>query len=262
MVELAGAGLGRVLPEHAARPRRDDRRSGVRIVGEQDPVRGDQLRVGRVRDRCTERPAELSPRADVVDPGPGDLADEHAAVWQRSRAVDRPQVARRVVTADAGRAELPYDRMPPGDPDDAAVVGVRDGDQAVAQQVCVVRGVQVPGRSALHVDVAVAPQHLPTRERDDLNRVLVLLVGDDPVVARAEERVVVEVERHRGRPACRIPPQDPVSAVDEEHAIVAPVGDQQIARERRRRVEDDVRLHAAHGGGPLRARLHIGSRDA
>ena len=47
----------------------------------------------------------------------------------------------------------------------------------------------------------------------------------------AEERVVVEVQAHLPGPA-RIAPQDPARGVDEEDAVVAAVGDQEVAGKR------------------------------
>ena len=116
----------------------------------------------------------------------------------------------------------------------------------VPEQVRVVRCVQVPGRRALRVDVAVAPEHPACREGDDLDRVLVFLVRDDPVGLRSEERVVAEPERHRrGTAGTRISPEDVSCAVDEEHAVVAPIGDQQITRDRTGRRK--TRLRTSRG---------------
>ncbi len=106
MVELARPRSRPVTPEHMSGARHDDRLSGPRVVGEQDPVRCEQLRVGGIRNRCGHAPAQLPVRPEVVDPRAVDLADERAAVGERCRAVDGAELGGRVVPADAGAIAL------------------------------------------------------------------------------------------------------------------------------------------------------------
>ena len=232
MIELSGPGGGAVPPEDAARACHDDRMPRPRVVGEQDPVRREQLRVGRIRDRRSHRPAQAPVRAEVVDPRAVDLADERAAVGERRRAVDRAELRRRVVPADAG-AVLLHDPVRAGDEEDAAVVRVGDRDDPARQEIRVIGGVEISRRASTQVHMSVAPEHAATRKRDDLDRVLVLLVRDDPIEARAEECVVVEAKRHcGGAPGLRVRPVDPLRAVDEEHSVVAAIRDQQVTGQR------------------------------
>jgi len=75
--------------------------------------------------------------------------------------------------------------------------------------------------------VAVVPEDFAGGEGDDLDRVLVFLIGDDLAQVRAEEGVVVEVERvARLAAGCGVAPEDALAVVDEQDAVVAAVGDQ------------------------------------
>ena len=188
MVERSRSRGRPVTPEHAAGPGHDDRVARLRVVREQDPAWPEQLRIGRVRHRRLHRPAQPAVRADVVDPRAVDLAHERAAVGKRRGAVDRAELGRRVVPAHTRRAVLAHDLVRVVDEENAAVVRVGNGDESVRQQVRVVGRAQVAGARALLIDVAVAPQDLRARERDDLNRVLVFLVRDDPVDLAARRR--------------------------------------------------------------------------
>jgi hypothetical protein len=111
--------------------------------------------------------------------------------------VDRAEPGRRIVFAHARRPVLAHDAVSVVEEEDAAVVRVGHRYETVRQQIGVVRRVEVARRRALDVDVPVPPEDASARERDDLDRVLVFLVGDDPVELRPEEGVVVEPERHR-----------------------------------------------------------------
>ena len=108
--------------------------------------------------------------------------------------IERP---RRVVQARRERAELARDGVMWPDEHDATVADVGHGDRPAREHVGIVRCVEEAGGRAGDVNVAVAPQDAPTRERDHLDRVLLLLVADHRGVARREERVVIEPERHR-----------------------------------------------------------------
>src|SRR5262249_32756376 len=77
---------------------------------------------------------------------------------------------------------------------DAAVLGVGDGDLAVPEQVGVIGFVEVAGGRPGLVLVPDLPQNLSGREGDDLDRLVLFLVGDDRVAVVYEERVVRERE--------------------------------------------------------------------
>ena len=83
--------------------------------------------------------------------------------------------------------------------------------------------------------MAVVPQHRSFGERDHLDGVLLFLLGDHAPEARSEEGVVVEAEREaRLSSWARVDPPDVLSAVHEKHPVVAPVGDEEVPRDRAR----------------------------
>src|SRR5262249_14352446 len=86
--------------------------------------------------------------------------------------------------------------------------------------------------------VAVAPHDAPAAERDLHERVVELLVRDDPAVARGEEGVV-------RLPESAPTPYDALVGRDEEDAVVVAVRDEEVAGE-------DPGAHAGE----------VGSRDA
>src|SRR5438128_360862 len=239
MVERARPGCWAVTPKQAAVPVDDYDAPGAGEIGEQYTAARKRLGIGRVRDGRLDRPAEPAGRTEVVDPGPGNLAHEQPAVGERSGAVDGAERPWRIVGADARRAQFTDDAPAGRDEEHAAVVGVGDGAQAVGEEVCVIGRVQVAGRPPAFADVTVAPEKPPARERDHFDRVLLLLVRDDPPVPRAEEAVVVEVKREGQATArLRVAPEDSLPAVDEQDPVVAAVGDQQVARDRMRERTD------------------------
>ena len=119
----------------------------------------------------------------------------------------------------------------PADLEQPAVAVVRDDDEAARELVRVVGGVEVAGRRPRMPRMPVAPHDAARRVADLDDVVVVLLIGDDPVPARHEERVVVEVEARLSWPA-RVAPQDVAGRIDHEHAVVPAVGDREVARER------------------------------
>ena len=173
-------------------------------------------------DRRPHRPDQAAARVEAVDPA-ADLGDEQAPVRERGVAVRAREPSGRVVGAAA--AEDPDDRPVRGELDDAAVPDVRDRRVAVRETVGVVGGVQVAGRGARDARVAVAPDGAAPSKRHLRQRVVELLVGDDRAPAGSEERVVGAAERG-------VRPHDVPGGGDDERAVVVPVGDQQVARQR------------------------------
>ena len=217
-----------VAPEDLAVAVDDHRRPGARVVGEEDPLARQRLRVGRVRDRRLHGPAQPAARGDVVDPRPLDLRDEDAAVRERRVAVDRAEVLRRIVPAHPGRADLPHDPVR-ADEEDAAVVRVGDGQRPVWEHVRVVGRVQLVRAAAAH---AGRPVQVRARMRADVHRddrVRLLLVRDDRLSARLDEAVVVEIQVNATRAVAGgwERPQHTMMRVDEEHAIVPAVGNEE-----------------------------------
>ena len=90
------------------------------------------------------------------------------------------------------------------------------------------RGVQVPGRIAADVRVAVPPEDPAGRERDHLDRVLILLVGDDPVLGAGPK--TVSSSNRNGIPGVRFghPHKNSLRSVHKEHPVVAPIGSKQV----------------------------------
>ena len=245
---MGGRGLpGRSEGRTARAPARrghDDGSSRTRVVGHQDSPAAEPLRIRRVRDGRLERPHQLARLREGVDPGAGDLADQRAAAGKWRRAVHCAEGARWIVRAHAGLTDLTHDTTARRDEDDPAVVRVGDGDEAVRKLVRVIWRVEVPGRPSLDVRVAVVPQHPSRREAEDLDRVLVFLVRDDRAQARAEEGVVVEAEGVRRAVRSRIPPDESLAVVHEQHPVVAAICDQEVAGDRRGYTRRGRRAHA------------------
>ena len=180
-------------------------------------------------------PLQLAGGGDRIHPGAGDLRDQHAAARHGSVAVGGAEEVRRPMAGDARRAVLTHDPAGRRDEQHALVRDVGDGARAVRQHVGVVGPVEVPRPRARLVRPPVVPHDLPAGKGDELDRVLHLLARDDGPVVGAEEGVVVVVEGERGRDATpRVAPDDALPAVDQQEAVVAPVGDQKKARERAR----------------------------
>jgi len=106
-------------------------------------------------------------------------------------------------------------------------LGVGDGDLAVLEQVGVVGFVQVAGGRAGLVPVSDLPEDLSGGVGDDLDRLVLLLVGDDGVSVIDEEGVVgkeesVAVMRRGARGEL---PDSAVGGVEQEEPVVPSVRD-------------------------------------
>ena len=147
------------------------------------------------------------------------------------------------------------------DDDDTAVPGIGDGHLAVAEQVGVVRRVEVAGGGSRRPRVSVVEDDAPRRIGDLDDRVVVLLVGDDRPPVVDEEGVVGEVEAAMGRRPSpgRVLPDDLVAVVEEEQPVVAAIGDQQLVPEERR---SGARASGAPEGAVRDDHLDIGRRRA
>ena len=117
------------------------------------------------------------------------------------------------------------------DEEDAAVLRVGDRDRPVLEQISVVGLIEIAGLGARRAGMAVLKGDVAGRERDPHDRLVVLLVRDQPGAVLREERVVREVETtSRSRPAlARVPPENLLGRVDEQQPVVAPVGDQEAS---------------------------------
>src|SRR5947208_465964 len=109
MVQAPGAARRAVAPERPSVAVDDQYVARVRVVGEQYAMARQRLRVRRIADGSLQREHEPPVGADFIDPAAVDLAHQHASAGRRSIAVDRRQVARGVVYADARMAVLADD---------------------------------------------------------------------------------------------------------------------------------------------------------
>src|ERR1039458_10169971 len=77
--------------------------------------------------------------------------------------------------------------------------------------------------------MAVLPEDLSGGEADLDDRVVLLLVGDDPFAPIEKERIVGKVEAAgRRRHGCRgVLPMKPTSRVHHQEPVIAPVGDEE-----------------------------------
>src|SRR5439155_18195101 len=183
--------------------------------GYQVAVGPELLGIGRIGDRELPAPNQRALSRQLVHVGAADLGNQHVTVGEGRVAVRVVDAAGWVVRAVACRPDLRRGAAGRTEEEDAAVLRVGDGDGPVLEPVGVVRLIEVAGRGARRLGMAVLEDHLPGWNSDLDDRVLALLLGDDPVPVVGEEGVVRKVEAplRRGTTASWVLPEDPLMRV-------------------------------------------------